>query len=410
MKTLPSKMKCYIIPKKDFLEKQALIVVGFGSADTSFFRGGTRVTHPDGTAHFLEHKLFANDHMNVTDEFNKLGASSNAFTNCTNTAYYFTCTENFYESLALLSEFVSEPHFTDENVESERGIIGQEIAMYRDSPFWTLQFNLLNALYEICPVKKNTLGDEQTIAQITKDTLYEAYHFFYRPENMALICAGDFDEDEVFSKAAELDAKFYKAPNESFDEISRDYGEEPPRARETYAETNMRLAHPMFSLGFKESGFGGSYAERLTSARIILDMVAGESSELFEKLLIGGKIDGPFALEYTAGNFFGQAVISNSCANPSEIAEILRDELANAAANGLDGRRFEQIRKKQIGRFMRGFNSIDGMVSGQADLHYKNTSFQDILDAYDSIRLDTIEARLKNLFREDNFALSVIKP
>jgi len=64
------------------------------------------------------------------------GAEPNAYTSNAVTAYYFDCTEHFYENLRILLSFVSVPYFTDESVEKEQGIIAQEIGMIEDNPEW----------------------------------------------------------------------------------------------------------------------------------------------------------------------------------------------------------------------------------------------------------------------------------
>src|SRR5690606_21813550 len=106
-------------------------------------------THvPDGIAHFLEHKLFEQEDGNVMDKFSENGAESNAYTAFAQTVYLFSCTNHFEDNFKLLLQYVQHPYLTDENVEKEKGIIGQEIKMYEDNADWRVFFNLLNALYE----------------------------------------------------------------------------------------------------------------------------------------------------------------------------------------------------------------------------------------------------------------------
>ena len=104
---------------------------------------------PDGIAHDLEHKMFENeDGIDTFSRFAKYGASANAYTSATMTAYLFSCTNHLTENLEILLDYVSKPYFTPENVEKERGIIGQEIRMYDDTPGWRVFFNLLQAMYQ----------------------------------------------------------------------------------------------------------------------------------------------------------------------------------------------------------------------------------------------------------------------
>ena len=99
-------------------------------------------TVPDGIAHFLEHKMFEKEDGDVFQQFSKQGASANAFTSFTRTAYLFSSTSDVEKNLKTLIDFVQEPYFTEKTVEKEKGIIGQEITMYDDNPDWRLYFGV----------------------------------------------------------------------------------------------------------------------------------------------------------------------------------------------------------------------------------------------------------------------------
>ena len=83
-------------------------------------------------------------------ELAKGGAEPNAFTSNAVTAYYFDCTEHFYENLRILLSFVSVPYFTDESVEKEQGIIAQEIGMIEDNPEWQVYRQMMQAVTAPC--------------------------------------------------------------------------------------------------------------------------------------------------------------------------------------------------------------------------------------------------------------------
>ena len=99
------------------------------------------------------------------------GGNANAFTSFTSKVYLFSCTEHFDENLRVLLSFVTSPHFTEETVRKEQGIIGEEIKMYIDNPSWRVYFNLLRALYVHHPVRVDIAGTVESIAQITPEIL-----------------------------------------------------------------------------------------------------------------------------------------------------------------------------------------------------------------------------------------------
>ena len=92
----------------------------------------------------------------------------------------------------MLLNFVQEPYFTEETVQKEQGIIGQEIQMYEDHPQWKIFKNLLGALYSEHPVRRDIAGSRESIALITPDLLYHLPHLL-SSSNMAVFVVGDVD-------------------------------------------------------------------------------------------------------------------------------------------------------------------------------------------------------------------------
>ena len=134
---LDNGLKVIIVPKKETNKKYVIWGTNYGSNDSKFVVPGEQeeTEVPKGVAHFLEHKMFEQENgVNSLDALTALGVEANAYTTNDHTAYLFECTENFYPALDELMDYVQNPYFTDENVEKEKGIIGQEIMMYDDYP------------------------------------------------------------------------------------------------------------------------------------------------------------------------------------------------------------------------------------------------------------------------------------
>ena len=132
-------LKVYLLPKKGFSKTYGLFSTCFGSIDTTFVPIGENemLKVPDGIAHFLEHKMFEMEDGDASDGFARLGASTNAFTSSSRTAYLFSTTTHEDECIELLLDFVQDIYLTEENVEKEKGIINQEIGMYDDCLLYT---------------------------------------------------------------------------------------------------------------------------------------------------------------------------------------------------------------------------------------------------------------------------------
>jgi len=386
-----------------------MLCVNYGSVDARFVFGGREYTPPAGVAHFLEHKMFEDARLQFSDEFVKLGASVNAYTNFQSTAYYFSCTDMFYENLRLLLRLVTVPHFTIENVEKEKGIIGQEITMYDDNPFWRGYSNLQQAMYSASNVRDSILGNADSIASITPDVLHQVHTAFYHPSNMALVCVGRFAREEVYKSARKA---FLNAPKAHG--LTRLHTEEPPGVVRDFVSSDMKLSKPMFSLGFKEnvnlSPLDAATAQRkAASAKVLLDVLVGASSDAYAAMYREGLADTPLSREYISGRGFGQAVFGAVSAEPGRAREAILREIARVRKQGVDQTRFEQVRGKHVGGFFRLFNNIEAMRNLQADLYAADAGdIFSLMAAYTGLCADDLNTRLDELFGGDNHVLSVI--
>ena len=179
--TLDNGLKVIVIPKRETKNKYIIWGTRFGSIDDRFVETKTNkeVKVPDGIAHYLEHKMFEQESgVDSLYTLMSLGLMANAYTTNDHTAYLFAGTDHFYEGLDELMDYVQHPYYTDENVEKERGIIGQEIGMYDDEPAWRLYINAMDCLYKNNTVKLDTAGTVETISHITKENLYYCYNTF----------------------------------------------------------------------------------------------------------------------------------------------------------------------------------------------------------------------------------------
>jgi predicted Zn-dependent peptidase len=268
-------LKAYVMCKPGYTKKYAIFATHYGSIDSKFIaseqKNPTQV--PDGIAHFLEHKLFEQEDGSVMDKFSALGSSPNAYTSFDHTAYLFMCTDKFDENFKLLLDYVQKPYLTDENVEKEKGIIGQEIRMYEDSANWQVFFNLLNGLYVNNPVKKDIAGTIESIAKITKENLYTCYNTFYNLSNMMIFAIGDINPENTF-KIIEQEVNT-KGPKK---EVTRIYNDEPDKINQNKVEKKLQVSMPLFMIGFKDNISNLSPNDlvlRDVAMQIALEIIAG---------------------------------------------------------------------------------------------------------------------------------------
>ena len=194
--TLANGLRVFICPMKRH-KIDARMTVHFGADVLEFIYQGKMKKVSPGIAHFLEHKMFEKENLNISELYEKNGALGNAYTDDHVTVYYFESPDNFYENLKTLLKCVHEPYFTSENITKEIGIIEQELkATLSDAD--TLAYNKAkHNSYKYLPYKYPIIGTEESIKQITKDDLYSVYNTFYVPVNMHLIITGNVNPQEV---------------------------------------------------------------------------------------------------------------------------------------------------------------------------------------------------------------------
>lgn len=405
-------LEVFVLPKRGYNKKYATFSTNFGSIDSRFLveGEGNELSVPDGVAHFLEHKLFEDEEGNAFDRFATLGASSNAFTNFTNTAYLFSSTQHFEQCLELLMDFVQNPYFTEESVEKEKGIIGQEIRMYEDNAQWRLFFNLLAAMYKEHPVRVDIAGTVESIAHIDKDVLYQCYRTFYHPSNMALFVVGDVDPERVFDQVENNIAKRNYKP---LGEIHRIYPKEPRALAKDYVAQELVVSEPMLNVGFKERdlGYDGTKLfKRELVTGLVLDAVFGSSSKLYNELYEEGLIDDEFDAGHVAEEQYGHTVIGGETADPDRLFARLMAGIKDAQHQGISAQQFEHHRRKSMGEFLKSFNSLEFIANNFSAYHFKNINFFDYLDVLQNLTLDDANQRLAEHFAEDNLVRSLILP
>ena len=299
---LDNGLDVYILPKHGFSKSYATFTTKYGSIDNHFqIPGKDTVKVPDGIAHFLEHKMFEEEDGDVFNKFANFGASANAFTSFDRTAYLFSSTGHVKENLTTLLDFVQNPYFTYENVEKEKGIIGQEINMYNDNADWRVYFGLIENMYHNHPVKIDIAGTIPSITEITKEMLYTCYETFYHPSNMLLFIVGAVDPDEMINTVrSNQAAKSYSKQ----EEISRFFEEEPTHVAQPKSVREMAVAMPKVMFGYKEKKTGLVGDELLKgelTTQLVLDILLGQSSDLYGQLYEDGLINDSFGTDYSGG-------------------------------------------------------------------------------------------------------------
>lgn len=404
----PSGLRIFIYPKQKNSSTYAVFGTKYGSIDNCFQATGDTEPQrvPNGIAHYLEHKLFESEDGDAFARYAKTGACANAYTSFDMTCYLFSCTKNVYESLEILLDFVQSPYFTEQTVQKEQGIIGQEIRMYDDTPQWRVMFNLLEAMYRTHPVKIDIAGTVESIAKITPELLYRCYRTFYNLNNMALCVAGNVDPSRVLA----LCDKMLKPSEPS--SVRRIFEPEPDGIVKPRTEQRLSVAVPLFELGFKESAAGGrAGVEQLAATDILLEALASPATPLYRSLLDDGLInEASFSHEYFEGPGFASVIFSGESKDPDAVAERINREIARFRREGIGGGEFRRAKNAVYGRNVMALNDVGVIANTMISLAFADRELFSYLDAVAQATPDSVLKRLETQLKPECSALSVVKP
>ena len=404
---LPNGLDLLVVPRRGFTKKLAYFVTNYGSIHTDFSLDGKDFQAPDGVAHYLEHKMFDLPGRDVAEEFAALGAMVNAFTSYDITAYYFSCTDNFEQCLNLLLEFVSTAYFTEESVQKEQGIIGQEIGMNDDDPGTVVFENLMRGLFDRHPIRVPILGTAETISRITPRVLYDCHRAFYTPGNMVLCVVGDVDPEEIARMAGQA------LPAEAVSVGQKQCTwPETMEASVPLIKEKMEISMPTFSMAFKceavEDGDDVMHQELIGD--LAAEALFGESSELYLQMYEDGIIDSSFGGGFECVDGVSMLLCSGDSTDPEAVRDAIVEGVPRLLEKGISGQTFARMKRSALGRRVRDLDSFDGTCFRLCAYHFSGFDYFRFPQAYEAVTLEEITRFLTRVVTPSRCCLSVVEP
>ena len=404
---LDNGLTVYVDVKPDFQKSYAFFATDYGGMDMKFQLDGQWHDTPAGVAHFLEHKTFDTKDGNALQDLAANGASPNAFTNSAITGYYFESTEKFYENLNILLSFVSQPYYTQESVDKEQGIIGQEIRMIEDDPEYQVYYAMLEGLYAHHPIRTSVAGTIESISRITADTLNLCHSAFYNPGNMVLCVAGSVDPERVLDMAREI------LPREGKGSIPRDYGPaEPAGAARSRTELRMEVSTPIFQLGWKmePAPRGEEQLRQKLVAELACEALLGNSSPLYVRLYREGLINSSFSYGFDGYPSCAYAMAGGESADPDAVAAAIAAEAERIGREGVDPALFARLKKGLYGTKVRGLNSFENICVGMAQAYFAGYDMLRFPEVFEGVSQADVETCIRTCFTPERAALAVVQP
>lgn len=395
--TMDNGLEVYLLPKPGFEKTYGLFTTKFGAIDTTFvpINQDEMIKVEDGIAHFLEHKMFDMNGSDASDEFAKLGASTNAFTSSSRTAYLFSTTTNEYPCIELLLDFVQKLEITPDSVEKEKGIIGQEIKMYDDDPDWRVYFGSIQNLYCNHPVAVDIAGTVETVNNTTKEMLELCYNTFYHPSNMMLFVVGNIEADKAISVIKENQAKKdFKAAKE----IVCQKNIEPCniKTKEEILTMDVEMNKIIVSIKINEIlNDPKQKIRRELAINLLFDLLFSKSAKLYNEWLNKGIINDSFSANFTQERDYAFIQIGCDCNDYQTLKDHLFDLIEKFNDIEITKDDFERIKKKNIGLFINLFNGPESIANLFSRYYFEGTNALNLVDEIAKITLDDIYEMFK---------------
>ncbi len=408
--THKSGLDIYVFPK-EMSTSYAVFGTQYGSIDNCFRvdEDTEFTTVPDGIAHYLEHRMFTQaDGSDITERFSEYGADSNAYTSYTKTVYLFSATERVEESLGALLNFVTEPHFTEELVERERGIIIQEIRMCEDDPYERCFDRLMEAMYHKHSARVSVAGTVRSVKQITADMLNKCYRAFYNPSNMALVVCGNISPEKVAEIADRVIPDSFRSVG-----VTRFYEDEPPYVRQEITQQRMSVSKPIFSIGIKDPERIADSSDRIyhhAAMSILYDVIFAKSGDLYNEMFESGMISPDFSCSYSSTETFSFATVSGDADDPMQVYAHIKKYISELIKKGIAEEDIERSRGVLYSEFIRDFDSTEEIANNMIDFIMDGVDLLDYGDVLKSVSCDRVNRLLRCAFDEKYFSISVIWP
>lgn len=379
--TLPNGLQVVLWQKPNYHKSLFMMSTPLGALDIKQIDAdGKQYEFPLGIAHFLEHKMFAMQDHDVMEEFSSMGANVNAFTSYHETAYYTSTSGDPIPPLSLLLDFVQELDINEATVEKEKGIIIQELHMYKEMSDQRLLMETYASLFHEHPMRFDIGGDDESVSGTTVEKLEECYRLNYHPSRMILIGVSGQDPEMLMKVIRENQAgKQFPAVHP----IQRASLQEPSEVyRPSYTFT-MDVSVPKYCIAYKLAGIKDAETRTRVewALRILLDANFTTLYPDYQEWLNQGIIndycgsDADFGEDYGTIMFYGETKqkeaflkLCEQCMERIRHAQIKEEVL-------------EQLKRRYYASNIRSFNSFDEIA-----INYVRANF-DHMDPFASLEI-----------------------
>lgn len=384
--------------KTDSLITYVQLDIPIGGITLNYEKNGVVNSVVPGSAHFLEHKIFATPEGDGFQKLSTFGVSANAMTTYQATSYTLNGHENIIEAVIYLIKMLDEPYFTDKNVSSERKIINEEIQMYDDDPDTLIDRKLFSQLLFNHPLLNDILGTKEDISRITKESLLKLHEDFYLNENRQLLIIGPLDV-----------AYYEKVLKEEFNDqketscVKIVTHDEPKHVVTKLDTLYLDVLIPSISVGFKyihkETSFKAKY-ERGMKMSFLMRLLFGKQSLFSEKMIKKGLMNHSFCTDMTNEENILLYCIDVNTKHYEALRNEIHNYFMNEALDTLKKENFEILKRGYLGGYLMELDDIESKLYLYGKFNLNNLTIEEAIEIIKSIQFDDIISLYKE-FNED---------
>ncbi|WP_430783863.1 M16 family metallopeptidase [Actinoplanes sp. G11-F43] len=385
------------------------IWVGIGSRDE------TPSLH--GASHFLEHLLFKGTHkrtaLQISSEIEAVGGETNAFTTKEYTCYYARVLDaDLPLAVDVLVDAVADSILEPADVETERGVILEEIAMHEDEPGDEVHDVFAEAIFGDHPLGRLISGTPESITPMTRDQIHRFYRRHYTAPEVVIAAAGNLDHATVVRmvRKALAGTPLDTGPAESATPRPGTRRVRARKAHDVVLHRDTEQAHIVLG------GVGiGRHDERRFALGVLNNVLGGGmSSRLFQE--IREKRGLAYSVYSYASHYADSGLVGvyAGCApaKSREVLDLIRVELARVAADGITAEELVRGKGMAKGSYVLGLEDSGSRMSRLAKselLHGDLMSVDELLARVDAVTVDEVNAVAADLFARP-LSLAVVGP
>jgi predicted Zn-dependent peptidase len=363
-----------------------------------------------GLSHFIEHMIFKGTEkrtaFQIAKEFDAIGGQTNAFTSAENTCYHAKVIDTRLETMVdILSDIFLNSVFDEKEVENERAVILQEIAMVEDSADEYIHVLSGRNFWGNNSLGQSVLGTRENIAGFNAHTLKGFFHKFYQPERIVISVAGNLEHNHLTDLIGPVFGSI--RPGNSFPERTTPKG----NSRVNLHQRKLEQVH--ICLGTK--GLSITDPRRYTYSLMNTILGGNMSSRLFQE------IREKRGLAYSVYSFISSYVDTGvfgayAGVNPENVREstkLILKEIAKLKHIRIDPNELQDAKEHTKGSLMLASESNDNQMVrlAQNEIHFgRYIPLEEIANNIQSVTQDDILDLAESLFQKTGFALTILGP